>query len=82
MRQIPSRSETVQAEGGNLARFRYRTSALTGRWRETRAAASADAVRAGQALPDARGEHGLRWLVPGEIEDEEDEIRNVAVGGR
>lgn len=82
MRQNPFRFETVLAEGGNLARFRYRTSALTGRWRDTRAAAAADAVRAGQALPDARGEQGLRWLVPGVIEDEEDEVRRVAVGGR
>lgn len=65
-----------------MARFRYRTSALTGRWRETSAAAAADAVRAGQALPDAGGESGLRWLVPGEIEAEESEPSRAVAGRR
>lgn len=64
-----------------MARFRYRTPALTGRWRETRAAAAEDAVRAGQALREAGDDGELRWLVPGEIEAQ-NETPRAAVGSR
>ena len=54
-----------------MARFRYRTPVLTGRWRDSREAALRDAVKANQAQEDAREPGGLRWLVPGEIEVDE-----------
>jgi hypothetical protein len=54
-----------------MVRYRYRTPALTGRWRESRTAAEHDAVQAKQALMDAQEPGGLRWLVPGEIEEDE-----------
>ena len=53
-----------------MVRYRYRTAALTGRWRDTPRAAEHDAVKAKQALMDAREPGGLRWLVPGEIEED------------
>ena len=54
-----------------MARFRYRTPVLTGRWRDTREAALHDAVLANQAQHDDRAPDGVRWLVPGEIEIDE-----------
>ena len=54
-----------------MVRYRYRTAALTGRWRETHLAAEHDAVKAKQALIDAGLPGGLHWLVPGEIEEDE-----------
>jgi len=54
-----------------MVRYRYRTPALTGRWRDSRDAAALDAVKAKQALLDAAEPGGLRWLVPGEIEEVE-----------
>lgn len=64
-----------------MTRYRYRTPALTGRWRDTRQAAAEDAVRAKQAIADPGIEGGLHWLVPGEIEAEEREASRAAVGG-
>jgi hypothetical protein len=55
-----------------LARYRYRTAVLTGRWRESRAAAVRDAVMAMQAVEDESNEDRVRWLVPGEIEAKSD----------
>jgi hypothetical protein len=55
-----------------LARYRYRTPVLTGPWRQSRAAALADAVAANQAKADPAAPGGVRWLVPGEIEEEAD----------
>ena len=54
-----------------MVRYRYRTPALTGRWRESRDAAERDAIKAKQALMDSSEPGGLRWLVPGEIEEDE-----------
>ena len=53
------------------ARYRYRTSVLAGRWRDSRDDALRDAVRAHQALADPGAPGGLRWLVHGEIEEQE-----------
>jgi hypothetical protein len=53
-----------------LARYRYRTPVLTGPWRESRIAALMDAVGAKQAAEDPEAPAGVRWLVPGEIEEE------------
>ena len=52
-------------------RYRYRTAALAGRWRDSRDEAVRDALKAHQALLDASEPGGLRWLVGGEIEKEE-----------
>ncbi|WP_114953536.1 hypothetical protein [Sphingosinicella terrae] len=54
-----------------MVRYRYRTPVLTGRWRDSRDAALRDAVAANQALQDEAVPGGIRWLVPGEIEEEE-----------
>ena len=54
-----------------VARYRYRTPALAGRWRDSREEAMRDALRAQQALFDDDAPGGLRWLVRGEIEDQE-----------
>lgn len=53
-----------------LARYRYRTPAVTGRWRESREAAVRDAINAKQAHADASEAGGFRWVVPGTIEEE------------
>ena len=50
-------------------RYRFRTAALAGPWRETREAALLDAVQAGQALADESGVDGLQWRLPGTIEE-------------
>jgi len=52
-----------------LRRYRYRTSALTGPWRETAFEAANDAVRAKQAVNDVTQSAGIRWTVPGRIEE-------------
>ena len=59
------------AGGRRLLRYRYRTPALTGRWRDSREAALRDAFAAHQAQPDDQVTGGVRWLVPGEIEEGE-----------
>jgi hypothetical protein len=67
-----------------LARYRYRTAVLAGRWRDTRDAALNDAVAAKQARADDSAPDGVHWLVPGEIEiREEDSARlRTHAGGR
>ena len=52
-----------------MRRYRYRTSVLTGPWRETEFEAANDAVRAKQAVNDISQTSGLRWTVPGRIEE-------------
>jgi len=54
-------------KGEGLRRYRYRTAALTGRWRASEDAALADAVRAGQAI---RSDEDCKivWKVPGRVE--------------
>jgi hypothetical protein len=52
-----------------LRRYRYRTSVLTGPWRETEFDAANDAVRANQAVNDISQSSGIRWTVPGRIEE-------------
>jgi hypothetical protein len=52
-----------------VRRYRYRTSVLTGPWRDTEPEAANDAVRAKQAVNDASRPSGIRWTVPGKIEE-------------
>jgi hypothetical protein len=52
-----------------VRRYRYRTPALTGPWRESRALALDDAVKAKQAQADEDRPERIRWIVPGEIEE-------------
>ena len=52
-----------------MRRYRYRTSVLTGPWRDTEFEASNDAVRANQAINDLTQLSGLKWTVPGWIEE-------------
>jgi hypothetical protein len=52
-----------------LRRYRYRTSALTGPWRDSAFEAANDAVRAKQAVNDITQSAGIRWSVPGRIEE-------------
>ena len=59
-------------------RYRYRTSVLAGRWRETREDALRDALKAHQALADPSAPGGVRWLVHGEIEEDESASALVA----
>jgi hypothetical protein len=52
-----------------VRRYRYRTSVLTGPWRDTELEAANDAVRAKQAVTDASQPSGIRWTVSGKIEE-------------
>jgi hypothetical protein len=52
-----------------VRRYRYRTSVLTGPWRDTESEAANDAVRAKQAVNDVSRPSGIRWTVPGKIEE-------------
>jgi hypothetical protein len=52
-----------------LRRYRYRTSVLTGPWRSTEFEAASDAVRAKQAIDDISQSSGIKWTVPGRIEE-------------
>ena len=52
-----------------MRRYRYRTSVLTGPWRATELEAASDAVRAKQAVNDVSESSGIRWTVPGRIEE-------------
>jgi hypothetical protein len=51
-----------------VRRYRYRTPALTGPWRESQDDAVRDAVNAKQAQYDDEQPSGVKWIVPGEIE--------------
>ena len=51
-----------------MRRYRYRTPALTGPWRESHDDAVGDAVRAKQAQHDDDHPSGVKWIVPGDIE--------------
>ena len=51
-----------------MRRYRYRTPALTGPWRDSPDDALRDAVKAKQAQLDPDAPSGVRWIVPGEIE--------------
>lgn len=65
-----------------MARYRYRTAALAGRWRDSPAAALRDAVKAQQAREDPAAPDGVRWLVPGEVESDQDDLPRAAAAGR
>ncbi len=56
-----------------MARFRYRTRALIGPWRGSREEAILDAVGAKQALLEHREPLRIRWVVPGDIEEQSEE---------
>jgi hypothetical protein len=56
-------------EEQEVRRYRYRTAVLTGPWRESEPEAANDAVRAKQAVNDDRQVSGIRWTVPGRIEE-------------
>ena len=58
-----------------MARYRYRTPAVAGRWRDSRDDALRDAVMAKQASFDDSLPGGIRWIVPGSIEEEETSAR-------
>ena len=51
-----------------MRRYRYRTPALTGPWRDSNEDAVRDAVSARQAEYDEERPSRIKWLVPGEIE--------------
>jgi hypothetical protein len=51
-----------------VRRYRYRTPALTGPWRDSHEEAVGDAVKAKQAAIEG-GSSELRWIVPGRIEE-------------
>jgi hypothetical protein len=61
-----------------LSRYRYRTAALTGPWRETRREAMRDAAKAKQALIEENDPDAIEWIVPGRIE----EVRGAATPTR
>jgi len=63
-----------------VRRYRYRTPALTGPWRESHDDAVRDAVKAKQAEYDDAQPSGVKWIVPGEIEVRNNE--QAAVGAR
>lgn len=51
-----------------MRRYRYRTPALVGPWRESQDDALRDAARAGQLVLEGSGS-AMRWMVAGEIEE-------------
>jgi hypothetical protein len=61
----------LSGKGTGPIRYRYRTAALAGRWRDSREEAVRDAVKARQALAEDSTADGLSWLVAGEIEEAE-----------
>ena len=65
-----------------MARFRYRTPVLTGRWRDSRDGALRDAINAHQAVPEPGAADGVRWLVPGDIEEEATDAATARVARR
>ena len=56
-----------------MRRYRYRTAALTGPWRDSASEATHDAARAKQAVIDEALPDGIRWIVPGRIEEQQTE---------
>jgi len=52
-----------------VRQYRYRTAALAGPWRDTHHAAVDDAIRANQAAAGGEDSGGVRWIVPGRIEE-------------
>jgi hypothetical protein len=52
-----------------VRRYRYRTPALTGPWRDSYDDAIRDAVKARQAQIEDDGASGVKWIVPGRIEE-------------
>ena len=58
----------------NLRKYRYRTPVLTGPWRDSPAQALLDAARARQLRIDGDGPEHIKWIVPGQIEDNAAEI--------
>ena len=80
-RKISPGGETKHSGGaGQVRRYRYRTPALTGPWRESNADAVGDAVKAKQAQYDDSAPEGVKWIVPGEIEVRND--AQAAIGAR
>jgi len=61
-----------------VRRYRYRTPALTGPWRDSHDDAVSDAVRAKQARRDPDAPSGFEWTVPGEIETRNSEAPATA----
>ena len=59
-------------EGLPVRRYRYRTPALAGPWRDSAEAAIRDAVSANQAVLEGDRADQIRWIVPGTIEEESD----------
>ena len=55
-----------------MRKYRYRTKVLTGRWRDSFAAAVDDAARARQIVFDTEMKTDFRWIVPGSIEEMDD----------
>ena len=51
-----------------MRQYRYRTSVLTGRWRDQYEEAVEDAARARQIVYDTEKPGDFRWTVPGQIE--------------
>lgn len=56
-------------EGTSLRRYRYRTAALTGPWRDSPDLALHDAARARQARIEDGPPPRVEWNVPGRIEE-------------
>ena len=52
-----------------MRRYRYRTPVLTGPWRDSHGEAVRDAIKANQAVADGEDPSGLKWIVPGRIEE-------------
>lgn len=63
-----------------MRQFRYRTSVLTGRWRDRYEDAVADAARARQLVYDAENPGDIRWTVPGQIEQRGENGAKVKTG--
>ena len=79
-RKIWTGGETRGLGGaGNVVRYRYRTPALTGPWRESHDDAVRDAVNAKQAQYDDDQTSGVKWIVPVEIEIWNSEDASAAV---
>lgn len=56
-----------------MRRYRYRTPALTGPWRDSYDDAVRDAVKAKQAQIEDDRPAAVKWIVPGQIEERSNE---------